>query len=61
MRKIFGFALSRRQIIKGAGALAAGLAAPAMLRVNSALAAFPDRSRSSPLLHGAGRSISSPA
>ncbi|HEX5211962.1 MAG TPA: tripartite tricarboxylate transporter substrate binding protein [Pseudolabrys sp.] len=34
---------SRRQIIKIAGTLAAGIAAPAVLRVNSALAAFPDR------------------
>lgn len=34
---------SRRQIIKTAGAFAAGIAAPAVLRVNSALAAFPDR------------------
>jgi tripartite-type tricarboxylate transporter receptor subunit TctC len=34
---------SRRQIIKVAGALAAGIAAPAVLRINSALAAFPDR------------------
>ena len=34
---------SRRRIIKGAGALAAGLAAPAFLRVRSAYAAYPDR------------------
>ncbi len=34
---------SRRGIIKGAGALAAGLAAPAFLRVRSAYAAYPDR------------------
>jgi tripartite-type tricarboxylate transporter receptor subunit TctC len=32
---------TRRQLIRTA--LAAGLAAPAMLRVNTALAAFPDR------------------
>ncbi len=36
-------ALSRRRMIKGAGALAAGLAAPAFLRVRSAYAAYPDR------------------
>jgi len=36
-------ALSRRRMIKGAGALAAGLAAPAVLRVRSAYAAYPDR------------------
>ena len=35
--------LSRRRIIKGAGALAAGIAAPAFLRVRSAYAAYPDR------------------
>ena len=35
--------LSRRRVIKGAGALAAGLAAPAFLRVRSAYAAYPDR------------------
>jgi tripartite-type tricarboxylate transporter receptor subunit TctC len=34
---------SRRSIIKGAGALAAGAAAPAFLRVRSAYAAYPDR------------------
>jgi tripartite-type tricarboxylate transporter receptor subunit TctC len=34
---------SRRSIIKGAGALAAGAAAPAFLRVRSAQAAYPDR------------------
>jgi tripartite-type tricarboxylate transporter receptor subunit TctC len=34
---------SRRGIIKGAGALAAGVAAPAFLRVRSAYAAYPDR------------------
>jgi len=36
-------ALSRRGIIKGAAALAAGVAAPAILRVRSAYAAYPDR------------------
>jgi tripartite-type tricarboxylate transporter receptor subunit TctC len=36
-------ALSRRRIIKAAGALAAGIAAPVFLRVRSALAAYPDR------------------
>ena len=35
--------LSRRRVIKGAGVLAAGLAAPAFLRVRSAYAAYPDR------------------
>lgn len=34
---------SRRSIIKGAGALAAGVAAPAFLRVRSAYAAYPER------------------
>ena len=34
---------SRRRIIKGAGVLAAGIAAPAFLRVRSAYAAYPDR------------------
>ena len=37
------FAPSRRSIIKGAGALAAGIAAPAFLRVRSAHAAYPER------------------
>ena len=37
------FAPSRRSIIKGAGALAAGVAAPAFLRVLSAYAAYPER------------------
>jgi tripartite-type tricarboxylate transporter receptor subunit TctC len=36
-------ALSRRRIIKGAGALAAGIAAPSFLRIRSAYAAYPDR------------------
>jgi tripartite-type tricarboxylate transporter receptor subunit TctC len=34
---------SRRRVIKGAGALAAGILAPAILRVGAALAAYPDR------------------
>jgi tripartite-type tricarboxylate transporter receptor subunit TctC len=34
---------SRRGIVKAAGALAAGIAAPALLRVRSAYAAYPDR------------------
>jgi tripartite-type tricarboxylate transporter receptor subunit TctC len=34
---------SRRQVIGSAAALAAGIAAPAVLRVTAALAAFPDR------------------
>lgn len=37
------FAPSRRSIIKGAGALAAGVAAPAFLRMRSAYAAYPER------------------
>jgi tripartite-type tricarboxylate transporter receptor subunit TctC len=36
-------ALSRRRLIKAVGALATGILAPAMLRVGSALAAYPDR------------------
>jgi tripartite-type tricarboxylate transporter receptor subunit TctC len=36
-------ALSRRQIIKGAGVLAAGVTAPALLNIRSAYAAYPDR------------------
>ena len=35
--------LSRRGIIKGAAALAAGVAAPAILNIRSAYAAYPDR------------------
>jgi tripartite-type tricarboxylate transporter receptor subunit TctC len=35
--------LSRRSVIKGASALAAGVAAPALLRLRSAYAAYPDR------------------
>src|SRR5262245_7915805 len=38
-----GRALSRRRVIKAAGVAAAGLIAPAILRVGSALAAYPDR------------------
>ena len=37
------FGPSRRSIIKDAGALAAGVAAPAFLRVRSAYAAYPER------------------
>jgi len=36
-------ALSRRTVIKSAGALAAGIAAPAILGLRSAYAAYPDR------------------
>ena len=39
----FGSTLSRRRVIKAAGALAAGLAAPGVLRIGTALAAYPDR------------------
>ena len=35
--------LSRRRIIKGAGVLAAGIAAPAFLHIRSAYAAYPER------------------
>ncbi len=34
---------SRRQVIKGAGVLAAGVAAPSVLSIRSAYAAYPDR------------------
>src|SRR5262249_15134042 len=34
---------TRRRALKGAGILAAGVAAPAVLRITSALAAYPDR------------------
>ena len=34
---------SRRQLIKGAGVLAAGIAAPSILNIRSAYAAYPDR------------------
>jgi len=37
------YGLSRRAIVKAAGALAAGIAAPSVLRVRAALAAYPDR------------------
>ena len=37
------WALSRRRIIKGAGVLAAGIAAPAFLRIRLAYAAYPER------------------
>jgi tripartite-type tricarboxylate transporter receptor subunit TctC len=37
------WALSRRHLIKGAGVVAAGIAAPAFLRIRSAYAAYPDR------------------
>ncbi len=43
MTKFQGPALSRRRIIKAAAAVAAGVAAPAVLRVGAALAAYPDR------------------
>ncbi len=36
-------ALTRRRVIQGAGALAAGVAAPALIGVRSAFAAYPDR------------------
>jgi tripartite-type tricarboxylate transporter receptor subunit TctC len=42
LMKFFKDELSRRRIIKGAGALAAGIAAPALLS-RSAYAAYPDR------------------
>ncbi len=38
-----GTALSRRRVIKGAGALAAGIAAPGVLHIGAAWAAYPDR------------------
>ena len=38
-----GPAPSRRRLIKAAAALAAGVAAPAVLRIGAALAAYPDR------------------
>ena len=44
MRKTYQLSKpSRRQLIKGAGILAAGLAAPSVLRVRSAYAAYPER------------------
>src|ERR1700704_2633633 len=42
MKKTFE-RMSRRRIIKAAGVLAAGIAAPAVLRITPALAAYPDR------------------
>ncbi len=36
-------ALSRRRVLKGASAVAAGVAAPAILNIRSAMAAYPDR------------------
>src|SRR5262245_22063931 len=38
-----GSVLSRRRIIQAAGALAAGVAAPSILRIGAAFAAYPDR------------------
>ena len=35
--------LTRRRVVKGAGALAAGLAAPAVLGISAAIAAYPER------------------
>src|ERR1700730_1933425 len=35
--------LSRRRVLKGVGAMAAGITAPALLRVRSAYADYPDR------------------
>src|SRR3954462_1802765 len=35
--------LSRRRVLKAAAALSAGMAAPAILRISSALAAYPER------------------
>jgi tripartite-type tricarboxylate transporter receptor subunit TctC len=44
MKKAPGIsAPSRRQVIKGAGVLAAGIAAPSLLNIRSAYAAYPDR------------------
>jgi tripartite-type tricarboxylate transporter receptor subunit TctC len=37
------YAPSRRRVVKGAGALAAGIAAPAILGLRSAFAAYPER------------------
>ena len=41
--QVLKVAPSRRRIIKGMGVLAAGIAAPAVLRIRSAYAAYPDR------------------
>src|SRR6202030_3238646 len=43
MRKSAARAPSRRSFVRGAAALAAGLAAPALLRVRAARAAYPER------------------
>lgn len=43
MMKDIKSALSRRRVLKGAGAVAAGVAAPAILNIRSAMAAYPDR------------------
>lgn len=44
MKKVQGNStLSRRRVIKGAGVLAAGMAAPAFLRIREAYAAYPER------------------
>ena len=44
MKKLLGNSmLSRRHIVKGAGALAAGIAAPSFLSIRSAYADYPDR------------------
>src|SRR2546423_134476 len=42
-RRNGGGGANRRSVIKAAGAVAAGLAAPEILRVGAALAAYPDR------------------
>jgi tripartite-type tricarboxylate transporter receptor subunit TctC len=41
--RVTGVAPSRRRVIKAAAALAAGIAAPAVLRIGAAFAAYPDR------------------
>ena len=43
MMKDINSALSRRRVLKGAGAVAAGIAAPAILNIRSAMAAYPER------------------
>jgi tripartite-type tricarboxylate transporter receptor subunit TctC len=43
MKKSIARALSRRRFVASTGALAAGLAAPALLRVHAAHAAYPER------------------
>ena len=43
MTKRVPLAWSRRRVLKGAGAVAAGVAAPAILNIRSAMAAYPDR------------------